>query len=276
MGGVGSKSTSQHEQLNELINKISTDITVNASSKASGSIKQTQDLTIAGVSGSTVSGISQIQNAQLSVKSVQDAVSGADLQNKLISGITNEIEKTKTDFPQLIGSDTNTKIKNVVSNSVQTNFSMSALSSLSMEINQKQKLAVAGISDGAVIKLISQKQSAKGIAEQINKMSNSISNQLLGETNVASKTTDTTKFFASDFAGTIGDSVNNLVKNVGDMFGIDGSTTILIGFVILIAFIYLVMSGGSSKSNIQPMMPPNMYGMPQGMQYGTSPYVINR
>ena len=87
MGGVGSKSKSEVDQLNETINKISTDITVNASSKASGAIKQKQDLTIAGVSGSTVSGISQIQTAQLTVKSVQDAVAGADLQNKLINGI---------------------------------------------------------------------------------------------------------------------------------------------------------------------------------------------
>ena len=231
---MGAKQSSQHKQLNESINKVSTNIVVSASSSASGSIKQVQDLVISGIRGSTVSGIQQIQNAKLSVKSVQDAVAGADLQNKLINGINSEIQKQKTDFPQLVGNiKSASEIRNVVKNSVSTNFSMSALSKLSMNISQKQKLAIIGITDDGLVKNISQQQAAEGIASQINKMSSSISNKLLGETTVASKTTDVTKFFGAEFVNALGGTFNDIIKNVGDFFGIDAQTTILIGIVLI-------------------------------------------
>jgi len=234
MGGGQSKA----QILNETINNIATNVVVENASQTSSVIEQVQKFRIRGVQSSTISDVRLLQKAEVSVKSIQDAVANTNLQGKLIADIASAIEKKKSDFD--LSGKSESEIKNIVKYNVNSSFSTKTLSKLELNIKQKQDVAITDVDESDIRDIVFEQQS-KGIGEHINKMSNSIVNELSVGTKLESITKEETKPLLVGAIDAVGNAFTNVIGGVGDIFGLDDTTVIMIGLILIISIIVAIM-----------------------------------
>lgn len=242
MGGSSSKST----QITEYLNSTTTNVLNTVSARASGTISNTQDITISGNTGN-ITGINMVQLSKIDLHVLQDATINADLQTSLINKISNTVKQHATDFPSITSNTSVSEIRNKITNVVSTNFSVESLATLQLEIDNTQKV---DISDNAGnIDDINITQKANAIGSLINNLSSDIKSTL-GVSNDTTNTSDqSTTFFGADFVKSIGDAIGSIFSN----------PYIVIGLVIVVLVGgYYVLNKGKMAQQMQQMqqMPP--------------------
>ena len=266
MGGSSSKVS----QLNEIINKVSTDVTMEMASSASGSIAQSQS-NVYDFAGTDVGNISALQKAKVSLESIQNATVNAQLQAKLMAGIKAEIDKIKSGLPEITSSKSDTDITNIINNNVSASFGLSAVQSLSCDVSQEMANMVRA--RGGSIADIKFAQDADCIGKQINSLSSNIANQLVAGTELETSVSEETKNPIAEIADTVGKNITGLIDTIGAQFGLDESTVIMLGLVVIIVVIAGVFGmGGGDNTPIQrqpqmPYMQPQMPYMQPQMPY---------
>jgi phage shock protein PspC (stress-responsive transcriptional regulator) len=237
MGGSESKVS----QLNESINEISTDIIMNLGTSTAGNIKQTQSVVASG--NSRVSNVTLFQEAKISLKTLSNSSVNAQLQTNLINQITAEANKTTSGMPEITKNKSQTDIKNIVTNRVKTNFSVTNLNSLSASIDQNQ--SVVGL-DSSTIDTIKLSQSANAIGELTANMTSGIISDITANTSLSSKTTEVQQNPISSIIDSAGNVISGVLNSIGSFFGLDDTTVLL--FIIMI-----VISGIISYKFINKM-----------------------
>ena len=224
MGGSESKTS----QLNESINEISSDIIIKLGSSTSGTIKQVQSVVASG--DAKISNVTLFQEAKISLKTLTNSSVNAQLQTSLITQITAEANKITSGMPEITKNKSKTDIKNIVTNRVKTNFSVTNLNSLSASIDQEQ--SVVGL-NSSLIDTIKLSQSANAIGELTTNMSSGIVSDITANTSLASKTVDEQKNPISSIIDSAGNAISGILNTIGSFTGFDDTTILL--FIIIVA-----------------------------------------
>ena len=224
MGGSESKTS----QLNESINEISSDIIIKLGSSTSGTIKQVQSVVASG--DAKISNVTLFQEAKISLKTLTNSSVNAQLQTSLITQITAEANKITSGMPEITKNKSKTDIKNIVTNRVKTNFSVTNLNSLSASIDQEQ--SVVGL-NSSLIDTIKLSQSANAIGELTTNMSSGIVSDITANTSLASKTVDEQKNPISSIIDSAGNALSGILNTIGSFTGFDDTTILL--FIIIVA-----------------------------------------
>jgi hypothetical protein len=261
-------SSSKVSQLNKSITNMTTKIVAKASSSASGSIDATQNLNFAG----KVTNTRILQDAKLKLTVLQNAEMNASMQADITSSILAEVSKKKSDFPQISASKSDTEITNIVENNVSNSFSQESIASISLEIKMSQNI---NFEKTAEVDGLDVQQLGSAVGELINKMSADIVSELVAGTELASSSEEETTFFAADLVDSVGGAVSGIIGSIGNIFGIDTSTVIMICVLGLIGVLMAYVNMGGKSA-------PQGYGQGQGQGtqgtqgYGQGPQGYNQ
>ena len=260
MGGSESKVA----QLNESITNVTSSVVAKASSTASGSITQSQSVSAVG-KDSVVRNVELLQEAKISLSIMQDASMNAAMQAEITNEIMAKIDKAKSDFPQISESKSDSDIKNIIRTNVSNTFSIDAIQSISLSIDQSQEVNAVS---GGLVDTVKFAQAADAIGEAINSMSGDITSDLgLGNKSTAD-TSEKTTFFGADLVNAIGDSINTVVGGFGEALGLDDTTIVVIIIMVIVGYM-LASKTLDKQPNMLAMRPPGMQrGPPVGMQRG--------
>jgi hypothetical protein len=273
MGG----SSSKVKQLNHSITNVTTEIVARTSTVASGSIKSTQNLVFSG----TASNVEILQSSAVDLDILQKSDINADMQTEIVNSILNEVSKIKTDFPQIPKSKSDTEITNIIENNVSNTFSQESLAELRMGVEQDQNVMFTSGSMSENIKIA---QTADAVGKLINSMSGNIIVDLAAGTELENQAKEETKFFVSDAidstGGVIesaGQAASGVIEAVGDVFGLDISTMIMIVAVVFIGYL-ATRSRGKTKSDVARAQMQAQYAQQYNQQYTQqpqyNPYVV--
>ena len=258
MGGSESKVS----QLNESINEISSDIIIKLGSSTSGNIKQTQSVVASG--DAKISNVTLFQEARVSLKTLTNSSVNAQLQTSLINSITAEANKITSGMPEITKNKSKTDIKNIVTNRVKTNFSVTNLNSLSASIDQEQ--SVVGL-NSSLIDTIKLSQSANAIGELTTNMSSGIVSDITANTSLASKTVDEQKNPISSIIDSAGNALSGILNTIGSFTGFDDTTILL--FIVIVAVAGFVAYKVIQKTPPEKMPDFNKMGGPgASMMFG--------
>ena len=251
--------TSKHKQLNKVINEITTNVIVEMGSSASTLTLQEQEMIIANVRG-TVSSIEQLQKANISITSLMETNTTTNLQNKLINDIESKIKQMGSTFPSINKSHDETDIQNIIRNHVSTNFNTRALQSMSTEIQQKQKIAIANVEDTGLVEMLKQSETIDVIGKQVNKMSSDITSELLTETKSKVETESKRQFFGTEMLKAWGDNL------MGMLGGATEAANSPAGIIVIIVILLVLIGGGYFylKGPPKPQLPQFEPEMPMG------------
>jgi hypothetical protein len=237
-------SSSKVTVLNESIAKVANSVVVEMASTAHGITEQKDFIKIGG--GARVTGTKFIQDASIDITSIQDATVNADMQTEIINKILAEVAKSKSDFPTLGNSKSDTDITNIVKNEVSTTFDLSPTSDLSLMIKQEREIEIAGDRYGdAIVDGADFSQLASSIGEAVNTMSSNIVTKLFAGTDIIAKSDEKTTNFLSDIVDSVGGAVGNVIKSIGDIFGLSPMTVIVMGLVMIVLAFFGYMASGA-------------------------------
>jgi hypothetical protein len=238
--------------LTSIINETAVETTTNVGSKMSNVGTQLQNFTIENVEGVNMEDVTMAQKLSIDASSLTNASTNKELQNQMIAKITDAIESRRSQFPELTGGKTSTDIQQMVKNQVSNKMSTSVMAKMKNEISQEQNFRIAN-SRGVNIKKFSMVQEAKGIYKQIN----SLAEGIVSDLKQSSETAAGVKNIASNPITDIVDSAGGIIKTVADAFGVDTSTMIVIGVVLIvgiIAGVYTLNSGEDDKFQMMQQM----------------------
>jgi hypothetical protein len=253
MGNQSSKST----QLNDILNKVATEITVSVASRGSGSYIGDQNVTISGNAGD-INGVKIEQVGSIDLSIAQNADVNADLQERLTTGLSNAIEQARSDFPQINASSTTSEIKNIVRNEVKAKFGVESLASLQLDIKQNQNIDID--ENGGDVKNVEITQTAKGVGRLVNSLSSSITKQILTDTSADNDSNQRVDFWGAELMASFGTMIGNIF---GGIFG--PMTPLLIvaicagGLLMLYVMYKFFASGGTAQDTMMMVHP--MAGM---------------
>ena len=91
-----------------------------SSATGSGSIVADQNIVFSG----TTKGANILQDAKISLSIMQKTDVNMSMQTDIINNILAEVSKSKSDFPQISASKSDTEITNIVKNNVSSSLSM--------------------------------------------------------------------------------------------------------------------------------------------------------
>jgi hypothetical protein len=240
MGG----SESKVQQLTEIINKTALEATMSVGSKMSNVGVQLQNFIIEDVEGISVRDIQMAQKLSIDASTLTNGNVNANLQSSLLTNIMNEVNKVKNGFPEITASKSDTDIKNIIKNEISAKFSVQAMSEMSNSLQQTQTFKIAR-SKGVDVSKVRMTQEAKGVYKQINTLATDIASKLTGEATVVNKTTEKQENPISSII----DSTGGLIGKIGDIFGLDTSTVMIGGIVLIVAIIAGVFMMGSGDSD---------------------------
>lgn len=230
-GWLFPKQSKEEKLLNELITNVTSESLAKSSASGAGSVSQKQKATYYAGSGSTIKNVDLIQSANLNLT----VLSKTSVLNKfnadLVDELTNSITEQKSLFPSFNKTSSKSETRNIVEKNVHNTFTTEALASISASIDTEQKVDFIAEKKGK-IKNVTVSQQTTMIAKLVNDMSNNITNELKGDTNIANENVRKSPL------GVLGDSVTNLLG------GDDGEVNwlYLIYLFIFILIIYLVIS----------------------------------
>ena len=247
----GGGSSTSIKQLNELITKVSNDVASKVSSDGAGSIVQKQVNVFRG----TGSNIVIKQKGSIDINVISSAEVNYSMQAEIVNKLVSEITKKDTNFPEITSKKTKTDIRNIIKNNVSSSLSMESLSTLNLSINSDN----ANIFEkGSEYDGVYLEQSASAVGDLINTMSSSIVEELSGGTSLASSQGQDTTDFIGNTVESVGTATNNILSGVGDLFGLD-ITTIILLVVIVIAGAY----GAKRYSDVKMKEASNRLGPPR-------------
>jgi len=169
--GVGqSKATI----LNEVLNETSIEVLNENSSSSSTYINQKNDLTIAGNTGGTISGLKQINAAKINVSALLESSSSGKLQSSLEAALSNEIEQKSASIGY---TSSNADVRNIVKNVINTRITNKNLISIKNEVQQSNQIQILANTNVNVKDLV-QKNESDLIIKMISKMNSDIVNEL--------------------------------------------------------------------------------------------------
>lgn len=255
MGGGSSKA----KILQESINNISSEVVASASGTASGAVIQEAKITAVG-KDSVVRNVSILQEAKINLSIMQDSSVNASMQADMVTKIMAEIEKAKTDFPQVSKNKSKTDIHNVIKNNVSNKMSTSSIMSISLDINQSAEVAAVS---GGLVETVKIAQAADAVGEAINTMSGDILSDIGITSELEGKAKETTTFFGADLVNAVGDAVNNIVGTISDAFGISPQMIFLFIIIVIVGYMLAekqIEKTGSIGLPGPPRMP--MRGIP--------------
>lgn len=195
MGASASKS----DVLNQVLNKTAIDIMTKNSMSSSGYIKSSNDLTIAGNTGGSISGISQINAAAINVKALLGSSQGADMRSALTAALTAAVKQEARSIGYTADE---ANVKSVVENNVNVNMTSENLLTIKNEVLQDNKLQIIA-NTGTDVSAIIQKNEATLIAELVSNMNASIVNSLTTSGTVTADLSQTTASFIPSFGAII-------------------------------------------------------------------------
>lgn len=251
MGGSSSKVS----QLNKSITDVTTEVVTKTSSSGSGSINAEQNLTFSG----KVSNTKILQDAKLKLSILQDSTMNAKMQSEITNKIMAEVSKQKTDFPQITSSKSDTEITNIIENNVSSSFSQESIANISLEIKLKQNI---NFDKTALVDGVDIQQLGSAVGELINTMSGQIVSDLVSGTDLETKSTETTAFFGATLIDSLGGAVGGVITSIGDIFGLDTSTVIMICVLSLIGVLMVY----ARKHSVQDPQQGYSQGYSQGYQ----------
>ena len=263
MGGSDSKIV----QLNESITTVTTDVIVKSNTEASGGIVNKQNL----VFGGTGKNFNILQDSKIKLDVLQKSDVNASMQDEIFNKIMAEIEKEKSGLPEITATKSDTEVKNIVRNNINSSFSQESLAKLELSIELDQNITFL---KGSAYEDMKITQSAKGVGKLINDMSGSIVKELASGTDLESKNKDVTKNPIADVVTSVADGISNVAGTIGNVFGFSPQMVMLFFAVVIVG--YFIASKTLDKQPNAPVFgrPPMGYGPPprqQQMGYGPPP-----
>ena len=160
--------------LNEILNETSIEVLNENSSSSSTYINQKNDLTIAGNTGGTISGLKQINAAKINVSALLESSSSGKLQSSLEAALSNEIEQKSASIGY---TSSNADVRNIVKNVINTRITNKNLISIKNEVQQSNQIQILANTNVNVKDLV-QKNESDLIIKMISKMNSDIVNEL--------------------------------------------------------------------------------------------------
>ena len=250
LDGLFGATETKTDILTKSITNISNASITKASMSAAGAINQTQEVTF----GGRAKGIGISQNAKVSLSAIKKTDVNTSMRADMIDKIKTELEKTKSDFPQITASKTSSSIQNIIEKNVSTTFSSESLESLSMTINNNQKVTFLKGSDSEDIKV---DQTAEMIGKMSVDMSTKIVNELTAGTTIDTKAKVTTTNFLTDIVSSVGKNVNDIVGTIGKQFGFSQEMVFLFIVIVITSCILGLKQMDNKDSSTKPS-----YGTP--------------
>ncbi len=214
MGGSESKSV----QITRIINETTTNVMAEMSTSVKSATQQSNDLTIKGIRGSSISNITQQNEAKIDISVVESASISGELQSKLSAALKLELEKKASTIGYSASESlTETDIQNIVN----TNITSKTVKDVFSGINQSNKLVIEDVVDSQV-EDISQTNIGKAISKLTSEVDAEIQASLGIEADVEIKDTQTS-------SNPYTDTVNALSA------ALSGSGGMMILFLVLIA-----------------------------------------
>ena len=238
MGGSSSKVT----QLTEIVQKTVSNVLISISSRGQAVYDGTQDVTIINNTGE-VSNLTMEQVALINLEVIQDASVNAEMQQKMVNELMNQVKQKQSDFPQITKTKTDTEIRNIIHNEVEANFRLESLAALQMNLTQKQNLLISGNSGNVTQIMLSQKVDA--IGKLVNTMSTNLATKLTSDTTSNSSTDQTKTFFGSDLLDSAFNGLNGLISSPIIIL------LVFVGLIFLAVFASLKYTSSSDATHYQ-------------------------
>jgi hypothetical protein len=242
---------SLHTQLTRVFNRVSNAQIAKASTSAAGAINNTQDLAFSG----TNRNIRVEQSATIDISVLANQSVNSKLQSDVATSIIAELTKKDTDFPQIARGMSRSDLQSIVENNVSTSLDARSIATLTLSSGQLQRIRFDG--DNRDIQV---SQTAESMGQLVNNMNSKMASELISRSDVQATTSATTTNFAADVIGAVGAAVGNVIKSVGDIFGLSPFTVVMI-------MVFIVIAGYIIKSHLDRQPP----GTPLSVAFGFGP-----
>ena len=193
---------SKQSVLNETLNEIAISVMTKNSTNLSGSIDQSNVLSVVGNKGKTkISGVTQVNISKINVAALAQSSSNNSLQADLISKLKASVDQA---VPSLaINSKVQQDVHNTITNSVNQNITTENLMNIATQVknsNEIKFVANEGINASDLI----QKNEAELIIALVNDTTSTIVNKVAATGELNSATTSVQSSVLPDFGGSIG------------------------------------------------------------------------
>lgn len=251
---------SSAEVLNKTINSVSLKVMSKNSTSSTGTIIQSNDLSISGNTGGSISDIEQINSSLINVSALLGSVSTGDLQSKMIAELISSISQ---EGAALGYTNQDSKIENIVQNSVSNHITVDNLMVIKNNVESSNTLQILANTD-LDVKSIIQKNEANLIAELISKMSSDITSKMETENIIKPSVVQSVSSFLDQygyFVIIIAVGVlaflfftRDISKSAMENFT-KPAPMILIGAVLLVVFVKSFISSDSSDTTNDTQTP---------------------
>ena len=248
---MGAKN-SKINQLQETITNVAMDVVIATSSSASGSIDAGQDVYIAG----NVKDVDITQNASIQLEVLQDTQLNASMQAELINKIMAAISENSSGLPEIQESNSESDIHTIVENNIKSNFSVSAVTDMLLEINMSQDVMFAPTAFAERIRI---SQAGEAMGSIVNSLGADIVNELLADSDLSadSDKKDGTLIsgaidsVSAGVTGAIGAGVDG-IRAIGDIFGFSDGMIVLFFAIVILGFIISMKKLKTSRDSGLP------------------------
>jgi hypothetical protein len=285
MGFLGDLFSKTPEQKMEILQKNIVNSTVSvmakASTNASGSLKNKQTTVFGSRSVTRNTTFSQV--GKIDIKAIQSSAVNVAMMNEMEEKLKGELEKAKTDFPELTKSGTSQKVQQILEKNINANVSSEAIMIGSINVDQEQENI---IEEQAILEGVNVTQEGKAALTLANKLGAGIISDLKSVLDLGASGKDTTTNFVAEIATSVTDGISNIAETIGDIFGFSPQMVALFFAVVIVG--YFIASKQLDKQPNAPGFgrpppgrgppgrgppgrgPPGSYGPPPG-SYGPPP-----
>lgn len=250
MGFFGDLFSKTPEQKQDILQKnivnSAVSVMAKASTNVSGNVKNVQNITFGRGSVTRNSVFSQAGN--IDIKAIQASAVNAEMMNDMKEKLKAELEKAKSDFPELTKSGSSQKVEQILEKNINATVSSTALMTGSMTVDQTQIIL---IEEQALLEGNTVSQESKLALAVANKLGAGIISDLKSVLDLGASGKDTTNNFISGIATNVADGISTIAKSIGF------SPQMVALFVVVVIAGYFIASKQLDK---QPNAPG--FGMP--------------
>lgn len=249
---MGNTPASMQEQLSTVIAKQIIDVMSDNKFGAASAITEDVQMVSSG-KGSKISGVNIKQVANINVTAFLSDSTAIELKSDLKSKIANAVKVEASNNPLGKDPDINTKIANVVDNSIEQKFSRTSM----IELNNSVKLGVKMVAiDEGGIDNIKIDQRGDIIMNFASSVGLDIATKLISNTDIKNSTDTKTSDFITGTIKAVGDAISGIIGSV--LTGVWAGPVMMFAMFIAVVLIgvYIIKGGGTQPAPMMSYAPP--------------------